>query len=212
MPYKYSGKNFNFGDKEEQVLLKTRTWCKNFFDGSDAVEKLLSKVPSTDSDKNLLCKVMKVFEDDDREIRIKDKEGKSWRIVVDKIKYPELNNSDIIRIKSAKTSSCDGVNILEMRPHTNILLFLKDSMIDKKLKKEITDTEIDRVIIDKEEPDGQLIITKDLRSYSNLKQISLLDLFFPKDYAEYKANNQAKEERKKTSYHDRGEELNYCRL
>lgn len=54
MPYKYSGKNFNFGDKEEQVLLKIRKWCKSFFDGSDAVEKLLSKVPSTDNDKNLI--------------------------------------------------------------------------------------------------------------------------------------------------------------
>lgn len=146
---------------------------------------------------------MKVFEDDDREIRMKDREGKSWRMVeVDKIKYPELNNSDIVRIKSAKTSSQDGVNILEIRPHTNILLFQKDSMIDRKLKNEILDTEIDRVIIDKEEPVGQLIITKDLKSHSNFKKTSLLDLFFPKEYEEFLAK-EGKEERKKSSYRGR---------
>jgi len=186
MPYKYSGKNFNFAEKEEFILQNMRRWCKEFFKNSDTAENLLSNVKSTEKDTNLLCKVMKIFEDDERILRIKDKDGKSYKIEVDKIKYPELNNGDIIRVKSAKPSTEGGENILEIRPHTNILKFMKDSRIFKNLNLEITDTELDRVIIDKEEPIGELIITKDRPGYKSLKKITLLDLFFPKEYTAWK--------------------------
>lgn len=136
MPYKYSGKNFNFVENEENILQHVRRWCKEF-KNSDIVENLLSSMPSTESDTNLLCKVMKVYEDEEDvyQIRVKDKDGKSWHVQVDRIKYPELRSNEIIRIKSAKTNVVNGESVLELRPHSNILRFMKDSRIEKNLSK-----------------------------------------------------------------------------
>ena len=50
---------------------------------------------------------------------------------VDMIKYPELHKGDIIRIKSAKGSVVGKDNILESKPHTNILKFMSDSKLEK---------------------------------------------------------------------------------
>ena len=157
----------------------------NFFTKSNIAEIILSNILSTENDKNLLCKVMKVYEDDEDNyaIRVKDKDGKSWKAQIDTIKYPELHKNEIIRIKSAKGTMQEGENVLELKPHTNILRFIKDSKIVINLGKRIIDTDIDRVIRDKEEPLNELIVKKKKKSYQKMKKANLLEIYFPEEYA-----------------------------
>lgn len=63
----------------------------------------------------------------------------------------------------------------------------------------ITDTDLDRVIQDKEEPLNPLIITKEMKSYEGLKKTTLLDLHFPKEskLAQNKENVSANESESK---------------
>lgn len=127
---------------------------------------------------------MKVYEDEEDSywIRVKDKDGKCWKIQVDKIKYPELRKDEIIRIKSGRGNLINGENVLELRAHTNILKFIKDSKLVKSLFKNINDNDIDRVIRDKEEPLNELIITKEQKSHKYLKKATLLQIYFPREH------------------------------
>lgn len=89
MPYKYSGKNFNFMENEEKILTGIRSWCRDF-KNSDTLENLISSVKSTEQEENLICKVMKVYDDEEIEerkgengiycVRLKDKNEKLWKV------------------------------------------------------------------------------------------------------------------------------------
>ena len=138
---------------------------------------------STDNDKSLLCKVMKVYDSDEDNywIRVKDDEKKWWKVLIDKIKYPELQKDEIIRIKSAKEAIYEKEDILEMRVHSNILKFSKDSKIEKYLLEKIVDNDIDRVINDNEEPLNELTITKELESGSKLELSTIMQIYFPNE-------------------------------
>lgn len=190
MPYKYSGKIFNFAENEEKIVNNMRNWCMDFFKSSTVAESLLANIKSYEAEKNLLCKVMKVYEyeeveDEENEtylVRLKDKNNKLWKMKVDRIKYPELRKGDIIRIKSAKGSIIEKENVLESKPHTNILKFISDSLIVKNLTKKIQDTNLDVVIRDKEEPLKPIFVTQDeANPWAHLKVSSLVDIFFPKE-------------------------------
>ncbi|CAI2358908.1 unnamed protein product [Moneuplotes crassus] len=200
MPYKYSGKIFNFTENEEKKVNSMRNWCSEFFAKSTIPENLLSNIKCESKEKNLLCKVMKVYEHEEEEnsgnetysVRLKDKNNILWKMKVDRIKYPELRKDDIIRIKSAKGSIIDKENVLESQPHTNIMKFMEDSLIVKNLAKKIQDTGLDVVIRDKEEPLKPLFVTNnEINPWSHLEVSSLLDLFFPKE--ESKAGISSKE-------------------
>lgn len=127
---------------------------------------------------------MKVYdnEEDNYWIRVKEKGGKLWRVWVDKIKYPELQKDEIIRIKSAKKPSQEDQNVLELKPHSNILKLMKDCKIDKNLSVLIKDDELDRVTQDYEEPQSELIVTKKLKSFSSYKLSTILQIHFPQEY------------------------------
>lgn len=128
---------------------------------------------------------MKVYEDEEETygVRIKDNNNRLWNMQIDKVKYPELYNGDIIRIRSARGFTKDKHNILESRLHTNILKFVKDSKIVKNLQKCIQDTDLDIVICDKEEPSKPIYVTQEIkRTYARPPiKTSLIDLFFTKD-------------------------------
>lgn len=92
MPYRYSGKIFNFAENEEKIVNNMRTWCKEFFSSSTVIENLLSGIKSDEKEKNLLCKVMKVYEheqnleedqNDTYGVRLKDKNHKLWKVRAD---------------------------------------------------------------------------------------------------------------------------------
>lgn len=109
---------------------------------------------------------------------------------VDRIKYPELRRDDIIRIKSAKGSLIDKENVLESKPHTNIMKFMADSLIVKNLSNKIQDTDLDVVIRDKEEPLKPIFVTQnDVNPWNHLNVSNLLDLFFPKEESKISDEN-----------------------
>lgn len=54
MPYKYSGKNFTFAEKEEQILQESRKWCKKLFRDTNIPESILTGLVSVENEKNLL--------------------------------------------------------------------------------------------------------------------------------------------------------------
>lgn len=189
-PYKYSGKEYQFVEGEEKILQKMRAWCKEYFRTHRDAEEILSAIDPNSNEKNLIWKVMKIYDDEEDSygIRIKDTTGAIWKWEVDKIKYPELHINDIIRIKSAK-SSPDSTK-LELRPHSNILRLLKDSLIVKELKTKIQDSDLDRVINDKEEPLKPLVVTEFKEHYKHLKKTTLMDIIYPNEHKkEDKENN-----------------------
>ena len=175
--------NFSFVEGEETIIGGMRKWSKSFFVFNDTAENLLLSF-SNDNEENLLCKVMKVYEDEEDSywVRVKDNDGKWWKLKVDKIKYPELQKDEIIRIKSAKGTMHEGENVLEMKPHSNILKLMKDSRIERKLLAGIVDDDIDRVIRDNEEPINELQITKNFENFDNYEESTILKIHFPNEY------------------------------
>ena len=133
---------------------------------------------------------------------------------IERIKYPELHNGDIIRIKAAKGSTINKENVLESRPHTNILKFMNDSKIDQNLSKAILDTDLDIVIRDKEEPLRPIYVTQnDINPWNHLKRTPLIDLFFSKENNSKKSDKEEMSDSRSNSESDslRNEENNYDR-
>lgn len=82
---------------------------------------------SATSEFDLLVKILKIFEKDEynNELRIKDCSNEMWFVTVPKLKYGNLKEGDVVRIRSVKVNITSKRNIIETKPSTNILRFTK---------------------------------------------------------------------------------------
>lgn len=99
----------------------------------------------------MLCKVLKIFEKDENnlELRIKDMSQEMWFINVPKIKFRNLKQGEVIRIRSVEVNLTSKRNLINTKPYTNILKFHPSSRISVELTKNIEDeTDIDKVYND----------------------------------------------------------------
>lgn len=155
--YKHSGKNFTFEEKEGNILSELRKWNEEFFN-TEIPKSILLGFSSSKKERNMLCKVFKIYEKDEYYIIFIKEWGEKtlWKFQIDKIKFQSLQNSDIIRIKSA---SLKNEPILKILPQTNILKFKQNWEIVKYLQENITEINLS-IFWETEEPEKQTFVTK----------------------------------------------------
>ena len=62
-----------------------------------------------------------------------------WFVTVPKLKYGNLKEGDVVRIRSVKVNITSKRNIIETKPSTNILRFTKQNAIIKEMKQKVED-------------------------------------------------------------------------
>lgn len=103
--------------------------------------------------------MLKVYERDEYnlELRIKDLSGEMWFISVPKIKFGNLQEGQVIRIRSVKVNYTSKRNIVETKPSTNILRFTAQNAIVKEMQDKVEqETDKDKMMID---DDAEIIMS-----------------------------------------------------
>ena len=103
------------------------------------------------SEFDLLVKVLKVLERDEYnlELRIKDLSNEMWFITVPKIKFGNLQEGQVIRIRSVKINYTSKRNIVETKPSTKILRFTAENAIVKEMQEKVeSETVADKMMLD----------------------------------------------------------------
>jgi len=114
-PYKFSGIDYSFNPEVDKFLVNNmREFTDKYFQRSPwwiykSLGKLLGNLKeemneSTNSEFDILVKILKIYEKDDfnLEMRIKDITNELWFIIVPKLKFGKLKENDIVRIRSVQ--------------------------------------------------------------------------------------------------------------
>ena len=184
MPYKYSGKSFSIDPETLDKLRELRDWSREYFKKNeviyDEMYSLLSKCENLDkNDFDLLWKIVKVMEKDEYtySIKIKDLSNEVWQLSLDKFKYPNLRQGEIVRIRSAGVKDGDKKE-LELRYHSNVLRFIRNWKIVNKLKQMISDADTSAHSISASEEIIRFpaMVTDINEKYKDMKITSFYDL------------------------------------
>ena len=190
MPYKYSGKSFSIDQETFDKLQELREWTKDYFSKNEVIYQdmytLLNKWEMLDkNDFDLLWKIVKVVEKDEYtySIKVKDLSNEVWQLCLDKIKYTNLRQGEIVRIRSAGVKDGDKKE-LELRYHSNVLRFVRNSKIVNKLKQQISDADTSAQNINTSEEIIRFpaIVTNINEKYADMKVTSFFDLLHNENF------------------------------
>jgi hypothetical protein len=123
-PYKFSGKSYSFDLQQERLIVDTlRGFMDSYFmknswifkKGSKQLGKL--KEMSDNREVDLLVKILKIFEKDENELelRIKDTSNEMWFITIPKIKFGNLREGEIVRIRSVEVNMTSNRNVISCK-------------------------------------------------------------------------------------------------
>jgi len=96
-------------------------------------------------------KILKIFEKDeyDLELRIKDTTNEMWFITIPKLKFGNLREGEIVRIRSVEVNMTSNRNVISCKPSTNILRFTQKNAIVQEMRQQIEDeTTADKMMLD----------------------------------------------------------------
>jgi hypothetical protein len=115
--------------------------------------KLLGKLRELGDNRevDLLVKILKIFEKDEYELelRIKDTTNEMWFITIPKLKFGNLREGEIVRIRSVEVNMTSNRNVISCKPSTNILRFTHKNAIVQEMKQSIEDeTSADKMMLD----------------------------------------------------------------
>lgn len=115
--------------------------------------KLLGKLKELNDNRevDLLVKILKIFEKDEYELelRIKDTSNEMWFITIPKLKFGNLREGEIVRIRSVEVNMTSNRNIISCKPSTNILRFTHKNAIVQEMRQSIEDeTDADKMMLD----------------------------------------------------------------
>lgn len=136
---------------------------------------------------DLLVKILKIFEKDeyDLELRIKDTSNQMWFITIPKLKFGNLREGEIVRIRSVEVNLTSKRNVINCKPSTNILRFTHKNAIVQEMKQTIEpETAADKMMLD----DSHEVIMSPIlyteitnSTYEKLPLFKLDDLFLNYD-------------------------------
>lgn len=184
-PSFYSGKRATF-EKHETTLLQTlRKWVVTYFAQNDGQPQdhasTLSQAKSHDKDFDAVAKVLQIFEMDEftNELKISDKNGEIWYVLALKLKFPNLRQGQVVRIRSAtydETSS--SKNVLNLQHYSNIMTFVNSSRLAKNLASKVNDDrKADQDELAKAVPAHSIVLSEVDKKWQNSQMTSLQDLF-----------------------------------
>jgi len=72
-----------------------------------------------------------------------------WFITIPKLKFGNLKEGDIVRIRSVEVNLTSKRNVINCKPSTNVLKFTKKNAIVQEMRKTIEDeTDADKMMLD----------------------------------------------------------------
>ena len=169
-----------------------RHWAVDYFAKENVVTRdmyrLLKDLKNGQVTENqefdLLVKVLKVFEKDENtlELRIKDISQKMWFMSVPRLKFQNVKQGEIVRVRCVELNLTTKRDVIQVKPYTNILRIYPESKICKELGKTIEDeTDTDKLLLDDA---GDILLTPVIYTETttqNLQTFKLMDLFLHYD-------------------------------
>ena len=184
-PAFYSGKRATF-EKHETTLLSTlRKWVVTYFSQQDGQPNerncALSNAKSQDRDFDCVAKVLQIFEMDEftQELKIADKTGEVWYVLALKLKFPNLRQGQVVRIRSATyDETSQSKNVLNLQHYSNIMTFVSSSKLAKNLGSKVSDDQkADAAELNKAVPSHAIVLSEVDKKWQNTGFTSLNDLF-----------------------------------
>lgn len=142
-PYKFSGKSYSFDMAQERIIIDgLRQFQDQYFMKNSWIFRKQSKNLANlremgdNKEVDLLVKIIKICEKDeyDIELRIKDISNEMWFITIPKMKFGNLKEGEIIRIRSVEVNMTSKRNVISVKTSTNILRFTRKNAIVQEMK------------------------------------------------------------------------------
>lgn len=145
-PQTYSGKRATFEKHETALLTTLRKWAQSYFATQDGVTSdlyiNLKQAKAAPRDFDCVVRILQVFDMDEytNELKIADTTGDNWYVLALKLKFPDLQAGQVVRIRSA---TFDGTSLhkqmLNLQHFSNILQFVSTSRLVKTLHLKVAD-------------------------------------------------------------------------
>lgn len=158
IPFSYSGKNYTFEKTEISILTNIRKWALQYFNQYNVISSdmytPLSKVQELKEEFDMVAKITQIYELDEytNELRLRDHTDHSWNVLALKVKFPHLKVGDAIRVRSARFEETTiSKRVVLLSHYSNIMTFVSTSKLSKDFKDKVTDEEVDRQSLAKQE-------------------------------------------------------------
>lgn len=188
-PYAYSGKKSTQESQDLAIVKTLKKWTNTFFVQNPVVQETditpLKKVETSNSDFDVVAKVLQVFQLDEytNELKLKDASGATFYTLALKIKFPHLKEGSVVKIRSC-TYDETSVNkkVLVLEHYSNIMTFISSSKLATSVSSKVSDDKADEKASLKAR-DGltPVILTEVDKKHQSLPLTRLQELFHEPD-------------------------------
>lgn len=176
-PFSYNSRSFSFEKSEVSLLSALRQWATNYFAAHDGVTKdmyvSLKQAKSQKTDFDVVAKVTmcRDFDEYTNELRLTDASGDSWFTLATKLKFPNVVDGQVVRVRSVTHDSSSTKQVLAQSHFSNIMNFLPNSKLAQGI------TKATKEIKHKSGEGCANMITQVGAKYANMATTTLRDLF-----------------------------------
>ena len=188
-PYAYSGKKSTQESQDVAIVKTLKKWTNTFFTQNAVIQESavtpLKKVESTQSDFDIVAKVLQVFQLDDytNELKLKDTSGAVFYTLALKIKFPHLKEGAVVKIRSCTYDETTlNKKVLVLEHYSNIMTFIGSSKLAGNVASKVSDDKADEKASLKAK-DGltPVLLTEVDKKHQSLPLTNLHDLFHQPD-------------------------------
>lgn len=126
-------------------MTNLRKWATQYFTSYNVITNDMF-VPLKDAQKekadfDVLAKITHIHEMDEytNELRLRDQSGATWHTLALKLKFPNIVNGDVVRIRSALVDETSKKKVLVLSHYSNIMTFISSSKLAKEIKAKVQD-------------------------------------------------------------------------
>jgi Telomeric single stranded DNA binding POT1/CDC13 len=188
-PYQHSGKAFHFEKHESALLQNSKKWAHQYVSNYNVITNdmyvALNKVSNEKGDFDCLAKIAHIHELDEytNELRLRDASGQTYYTLALKLKFPNLHQNDIVRVRSATVDETSThKKVLNLSHYSNILTLPSHSKLAKELKGKITDEKAgDKAALKQKVQYNAVVLTEVDKKHQHLANTPLNELFHSAD-------------------------------
>jgi hypothetical protein len=185
LPFMHSGKRATIEKHETQLITALRKWAVGYFAQNEATNFgqaiSLSKARQAAKDFDVNVKILGIHEMDEytNEVKVADKAGDFWYVLVLKLKFPDLHCGQVVRIRAVCYDPCSQhKQMLFLQHFSNIMSFMATSKTAKALALQVTDDwKSDKAELEKQVPMRAIQLSEVDSKWSNQPFTTLANLF-----------------------------------
>jgi len=185
-PYAFSGRRSTLEKQDLAIQQTLRKWANTLFSSSNVGGDNttdLKKASKSNSDFDVVAKVLQVFELDEytNELKLRDNSGETFFTLALKLKFPHVRTGSVVRIRSATFDETSSKKVLVLQHYSNILTFINSSKLAASLSKVTDDRSAEKAALKSGVSMIPVVLTEVDRKHAGLQTTSLHDLFHSPD-------------------------------